>query len=213
MENGMKTPAQGVNDLCDICDAVILAGGNSSRMGCDKLMLDYCGVPGITRIAARFAAVFDTVILSASRTDQYPMIPLPHIADIFPGRGPMAGLHAALSQTNRRGVFLCAADMPFADPQTAKIIVEAGYESDICVTLDAEGRPEPLFAYYAKSVLPLAEGLIRQGKYSMRHLLKHARTRWMKPEDFGAGWGKHTLKNVNTPEDYDAALESVIAPQ
>jgi molybdopterin-guanine dinucleotide biosynthesis protein A len=105
--------------------------------------------------------------------------------------------------------------MPFADPNMAKTVAEAGFGWDICLTLDAEGRPEPLFAYYAKSMLPLVERLMRHGRYSMKHLLESAeirlrRIRRLKPENFdldvGSGWEKHTFKNVNTPDDYAAAL-------
>jgi len=195
--------------------AVLLAGGKSARMGTDKLRIDVGGHTLIESLSAAFAKAFQTVWISVARASDHPGIPLEHVADRFPGAGPMAGLEAALTRlagapeipgTPCRTTFLCAGDMPFANPAAAVRICEAGTEADICVLVDAEGRAEPLFACYSKNVLPVIRTLLADGDYRMSSILEGAVRRGLSvmrlsPDDPRLAIGSHLLLNVNTPED------------
>ncbi|MDR1796107.1 MAG: molybdenum cofactor guanylyltransferase [Clostridiales Family XIII bacterium] len=194
--------------------AAILAGGKSTRMGRDKLTLDFGGAGMLASCAARFSARFGRVVLSVARAGDYPDIGLEHIADIHPGIGPIAGLHAVLAALAAeagaeaptpapKGVFLCAADMPYASPQAAERICLLGEGYDACVPEDPEGRPEPLFAWYGLSLLPRAEEAIAKGRYKMAGLLKEAHVRIAAPTDLKGLWDAKSLTNINDPETYE----------
>ena len=185
--------------------AVILAGGKSRRMGRDKTLLSFQGQSLVQRAVDRFSAVFENVLLSVGDAEKYPALREIAVADVYPGRGPMAGLHASLTHTEDDGVFLVAADMPFADPRAAAELVRLGRGYDACALL-FRGRPEPLFAWYSRALLPAAEALLRRGEGKMAALLNGCRLNAVEPARLGALWDERTLLNVNFPEDYAQLL-------
>ncbi|MBQ8975703.1 MAG: molybdenum cofactor guanylyltransferase [Oscillospiraceae bacterium] len=186
--------------------AVILAGGKSRRMGSDKPRLVYNGKTFLQSAVDRFSQAFDRVLVSVADRDKYADMGFEFVEDIYPGCGPMAGLHAALSACRGDGVFLVAADMPFADPAAALRMIQLCGEYDICALRDKNGRVEPLFAYYKRALIPLAEELLKSGQYKMYALFERARARLLAPPELGALWREGMLDNINFPEDYDRLL-------
>ena len=186
--------------------ALILAGGRSRRMGRDKLMLPQDGSTVLGTAVRRFSEKFSRVLLSVDRAGRYPEIPVPHIADKFPGCGPLAGLHAGLEAAGEEGVFLAAADLPFSDPETALRMIELCGEHEICVIRDERGRFEPLFGCYRISVLPKAEELLASGKRAMTDLFEISDTLVIAASELGIREGSRMLANMNRPEDYKKLL-------
>ena len=192
--------------------AVILAGGQSRRMGKDKMTLFYRGKTFPQAALERFSAYFDTVWLSLADGGKYPELAAPRLTDLIPGCGPMSGLHAALHTTRDDGVFLVAGDMPFSDPRAALCVMELAAGYDIAAAAGESGRPEPLFAYYAKTVLPYVEEALNNGEFRLSSLFSKAKTRIVTPEMFGNLWSDKLLLNINTPEDY-TRLSRLFSPE
>lgn len=182
--------------------AAVMAGGKSSRMGKDKLLIRFEGETLVSRAARVLAEGFDTVLLCVAESEKYETCAEP-VEDVFKGCGPLAGLHAALLRTRDEGVFACAGDMPFISAEAALKVVEACGGAEACVPVDGDGRPEPLFAYYKKELAPRAEKLLREGRRSMRSLLDISRVKTIPAESLG---GPRLLENLNTPEDAAAAF-------
>ncbi len=188
-------------------EIVLLAGGKSRRMGKDKLLLEQNGTTVLKAAVERFAAMFDRVYLSVDTPERYPDIAAEHIADIYHDCGPLAGLHASLKKSESGGIFLAAADIPFSSPELALKIIELANGYDICLTEDKHGRPEPLFAYYAKNVLASAEKLLENGVYKMTELYKCCKVRTVTPDELGALWDERAFENMNSPDDYERLLK------
>ena len=182
--------------------AVILAGGESRRMGRDKLVLPINGETLLVSAVKRFSAEFGDVFLSLADADKYPDVAVRRVVDIFPGAGPLSGLHAALSSAPGEGVFLVAADLPFSSPKAALRMIELCGAGEACVIMLPNGNLEPLFAYYKKALLPLCEEAIRSGDYRMSHIIQGADTRFVSPQDFGELWDERMILNINFPYDY-----------
>lgn len=183
--------------------AVILAGGRSRRMGRDKLTLDINGTTLVETVVSRFAEEFAEVYLSVADADKYPDITVRKITDVYPDVGPMSGLHAALSGVEAEAMFVTAADLPYACPQAAKRIIELGAGYDACIIRLPDGKLEPLFGYYAKSLLPRCEEAIRAGRYQVLELYRGANVRYITVSELGNLWSDKLIVNINTPEDYD----------
>ena len=185
---------------------VILAGGASKRMGRDKLMLDIDGMTLLESAALKFEAEFGRVYISVSDNGKYPYIRAEKIADVRKGAGPLSGLHAALSSPilndSSDGVFLVAADLPYASPKAARRIIElcAGY--DACIIRLPDGKIEPLFGCYKKALLPLCEEALDSGDNRMSEVLFKANTRFIAPEALGEFWDDKLIFNINYPDDY-----------
>ena len=186
--------------------AVILAGGKSRRMGRDKLELSLSGRTLLESAVSRFSEEFEDVYLSVADMEKYPDVKVRRIADILPGAGPLSGLHAALKtlpQAPCDGAFLVAADLPYSCPRAAKRIIELCGEKEACIIRLSDGKLEPLFGYYRKTLLPHCEEAIKSGDYRMTELVLGADTRYIAPQELGELWDNKLIININYPEDYD----------
>ena len=187
--------------------AVILAGGKSSRMGQDKTQLIYGGQTLLAGAVERFSKSFDRVYLSTAESGKYPDVKAERVVDVYPGSGPMAGLHAALLRTPDEGVFLAAADLPFSSPEAALKIIELCGDHASAVIVGNDGRFEPAFGYYKKDLLPYIEEFLAQGRRKMLLLFDALPCRRVSPDELGGLWHDDMLSNLNYPEDYRRLLE------
>ena len=182
---------------------VILAGGESRRMGKDKLRLTLEGEALLERALRRWEAEFPRVLVSVGGPDRYPWLGDRRVPDLRPGQGPMAGLEAGLLRAGEP-VFLTAADMPFSSPAAAlRMGSLCPHEAEACVLTDKEGRWEPLFGLYKPDILPRIRELLDSGRRSMGALLDRSRVKVLKPADLGDLWTDRLLLNLNEPGDYD----------
>jgi len=182
---------------------VILAGGKSRRMGHDKLVLPFGGQTLLESAISRFTAEFPNVVLSVADCAKYPEIAVRKIVDILPGAGAMSGLHAALTNLPDDGIFLVAADLPYSCPLAARRIIELCGDHDACLIKLNDGKLEPLFGYYRKTILPGCADAISSGDYRMSELVLRADTRFIDPSDLGGLWDDKLILNINRPEDYE----------
>jgi len=183
--------------------AVVLAGGKSRRMGRDKLELALGGQTLLESVVNRFGEEFDDVFLSVADIKKYPGINARRLVDVLPGAGPMSGLHAALKLLPDDGVFIVAADLPYASPKAAKRLIELCGDKECCVIRLPDGNLEPLFGYYRKSLLPLCEEAIESGDYRLSGVILGAQTRFAAPNELGDLWDEKIILNINHPEDYE----------
>lgn len=183
--------------------AVILAGGRSSRMGgVDKAFMRVGGVTVIERSIGVLQTIFDEIIVVTNAPQKYrDMTGVTLTTDQFVGRGPLAGLHAGLLQAKHPYCFLVACDMPFIRPEPIAHLqsLVCGYDA---VVPFWDGDVEPLHAFYARRLWPVAEQLLRLNKSGLRDLLPLARVRYVREEELRLIPGvEESFRNVNTPAD------------
>ena len=123
------------------------------------------------------------------------------MADIYPERGPLGGLHAGLKECKTPLLLLVAVDYPFLGPAQADVLLEAIGDADACV-FTQDGRPQPLFGLYRRRCATAAETLILEGDNRMSHLLEWANSVYV-PEDERAP--RELFHNLNTPEELAVA--------
>lgn len=193
-------------------EVVLLAGGKSRRMGTDKLLLPQNGTTVLQAAVSRFSSFFDKVYLSVGEAGKYPEISAEHLVDSFPGCGPMAGLLEGLKVSQSGGVFLAAADIPFSDPERALKIIAASGGYEICVTVDGQGRYEPLFGYYRASVADTVLEFLQAGNYRIAELFQRHNTLVLEPAAVPGIWNERAFANMNFPEDYRMLLQSMEKP-
>lgn len=195
-------------EMIDMYPVVILAGGKSRRMGRDKLALPVNGRTLLESAVSRFEAEFDEVVISVADGNKYPEVKVRRVVDILPGAGPLSGLHAALALLPQDGVFLVAADLPFSCPLAAKRIIELCGGKEASVIRLPDGKLEPLFGFYRKTLLSRCEDAINSGDYRMTEILHGADTLFVSPEEIGTLWDERLIYNINRPEDFKkAAIE------
>src|SRR5579884_2875007 len=156
---------------------VVLAGGQSARMGEAKAALQIGGEPLLRRVAGRLGLAFAHVLV-VGPGELRSLVPLVRVVtDQHPGLGPLAGLESALAAADTPRVFVVACDMPFVSPALARYMAgRAAASPDVdAVALTAERGLEPLHAVYATSCLPVVREQLAAGRRSLHQL--HGRLR------------------------------------
>jgi molybdenum cofactor guanylyltransferase len=181
--------------------AIVLAGGQSRRMGTDKSLLPWAGEPLVQHIVRQLQPLFDQVLIGANSPEKYAFLGLPVVPDQEPGQGPLMGILSGISASVHELNFVTACDIPHLDPGFILDLLRAAEGHDIAMPVNAAGRHEPLLAVYRRSVAPLARRILQQGGRRIADLLGVAKVRFVEMPE--SGW----YRNLNTPEDYQRALE------
>lgn len=185
--------------------AILLAGGQSSRMGTDKALLPIKEKTNIDRLKDELSVIFDEVILVCNQPEDYRFLNIMTVSDSYPGKGPLAGIHAGLQASSYEENIVIACDMPFITGELARGLVEClkHYEAVVPVV---EGRQHPLCAAYLKSVFEKAADCIEEGQLRVRQLLERLEVQYLGDSDLkalGASSLDKTFFNMNRPEDYE----------
>jgi molybdopterin-guanine dinucleotide biosynthesis protein A len=183
---------------------IILAGGRSRRMGTDKALLPVQGRPVIERILHGLKGWGEPLVVT-NRPEAYRHLGVPLVADRYPGKGPLAGIHAGLSRSRHRINLVAACDMPFVSRAVADVLLARldGYDASVP---RMEGRTHPLFAVYTKECLEPLEASLEAGELSAVRFLSRIRTQFVDREAIAAAADPDlALFNMNDPADYRRA--------
>ncbi|WP_433745544.1 molybdenum cofactor guanylyltransferase [Falsibacillus pallidus] len=193
---------------------LLLAGGQSSRMGQKKHMLQLDGRPMIERQIDRFANHSEEILVVANDGLEISREHVKVMPDIecFKGDGPLAGLYTGLKTSRSDAVCLVACDMPFASVQMASWLAEVLEEGYDAVIPCLKERSHPLFACYHKRILPIVEEQLILGKRKMQDMIDRITVKQVQEED-APEWDAEKLEwllfNMNTPEDYETARRKI----
>lgn len=184
---------------------VIVAGGRASRMGGrDKAFAAVDGAPIAVRTVGLFHRLFPQVIVATNRPERFAGLGVETVADLFPGCGPLAGIHAALRVCRHPHAFVAACDMPRLEPDVIRFLVGRIGTADAIVPC-WEDDVEPLHAVYAARCLGRIEAQLRGGRYALRDFLTTIRVDYVAEAELRAVRGAaRSLTNVNTPEELAA---------
>jgi molybdopterin-guanine dinucleotide biosynthesis protein A len=190
--------------------ASILSGGNSSRIGTNKSLLLIEGTTLIQRLVELLDSIFTEVVISSNEPESYEFFGKKIISDIFPQRGPLSGIHSALSFTNSRKNFIISCDMPFISYEMINYLMDTKSDSEIVIP-KAQGRIQPLCGIYSKSILPIVENLLIESirpesklKGSVYELFNRVKIEFVEVDKLNF-YHKNLFFNINTPEDYNLA--------
>jgi len=136
------------------CAGFVLAGGKSSRMGSDKALLKINGITLVQHVAEQVYQAVGNVTLVGD-PEQYSNLSYPVIRDIFPARGPLSGIHAALAASHTQWNLVVACDMPEVTTAFLTQLIERAQcgRSHAVIPAGPSGRPEPLCAAYNRGAL------------------------------------------------------------
>lgn len=186
--------------------AIILAGGKSSRMGTDKALIKVNDDNMLESAVRALDGGFSELIVSANNKS-YDSLGIKTVSDIFPGRGPLAGIHACLLASGNDLNFVVPCDMPFIDVKLALYMVELADGFDVVVPKIGDYY-EPLFAVYNKSCLPAIEAHLKAGRNKVTMLYTNSELKIRnvtKAEIEKFGHSENIFFNVNTPVDLEKA--------
>ncbi|HEV7220648.1 MAG TPA: molybdenum cofactor guanylyltransferase [Terriglobales bacterium] len=189
---------QRVNDVY----AFVLAGGKSTRMGQDKAFLRLGGETLLERAQKLAKSVTENVRIvgDPAKFSVYGVV----VPDMYPDRGPLGGIHAALVQTRTEFNLIMAVDTPFIEARFLDFIVSQARGGGAVVTVPRTGGYlHPLCGIYRREFAAVSEKALIREQNKIDRLFAGVQTRVIEEEEMaGMGFGAEMLRNVNTPDDW-----------
>ncbi len=179
-------------------------------MGAPKATLPFGPETMLQRVVRVLGSVVSPIVAVAARDQVLPELPKNVIVtrDEREAKGPLEGLRAGLAAlpTSVEFAYATSCDVPLLVPGFVERMIELLGNHDIAV-VEIDGFQHPLSAVYRRGVLPEVESLLAQDRLRPVFLFDAVHTRRVRPEELaGVDPELQTLRNLNTREDYLAAL-------
>jgi len=184
----------------EVC-AIILAGGNSHRMGQNKALINIGGHPLVEIMAKRASPPAEKVFISANSPEPFSFLPFQVVPDLCPNQGPLSGLQAVMRGHIYTLYIALACDLPRLPASLISRMLDVAEGFDAVIPRTSDGMAHPLAAVYRRTCLPVIEDALRKKANKVIDVFPEGRLRirWMEPAE-----GKFTdedMVNINTPED------------
>ncbi len=187
---------------------LVLAGGESRRMGRDKAMLAWAGVPAASRLRSLMRPFCAEVLLSRAPGQELPegWDETETVRDLPVASGPLRGILSALAARPGSAVLAVAVDQPLVDHDLLRTLVE-GRDGSVHATcfLDSDGAlPDPTCAIYEPTFAEAASPWASQGRGCPRKVVLNTPSRVLPSPGL-------RLRDADSPEDR-AELSPLVAP-
>jgi molybdopterin-guanine dinucleotide biosynthesis protein A len=176
---------------------LVLAGGDSRRMGRPKAWLEVGDTFLLRHVADNLASAFSEVMVSFAEPEQLEQ-PVPYriVFDRKHSSGPLAGLEAGLLAARNDVTFAVACDMPYVTLEIAHMAIAAARRCDAALPR-IDGRPEPLCGAYRRSALPLITGALNTGRLKAADIANDLDVTWLE------GLDPKLFRSLNSQEDLE----------
>jgi molybdopterin-guanine dinucleotide biosynthesis protein A len=187
---------------------VILAGGESSRMGRNKAFIEIQGERIIDRTISIFNKLFDEVLLVTNAPLDYLDLDVRTVTDIIPGKGSLGGIYTGLFFSSSPQAFFVGCDMPFLDTRVITYFLSLAETADVVVQR-SDDYWEPLHAVYSRRFIKPIERLMKEGELQIIQAYKWAKVREVKREELEPiDPGLQSFVSFNTPEELEHVIEA-----
>jgi molybdopterin-guanine dinucleotide biosynthesis protein A len=215
------TSLSGKTFLIDNITGVVLAGGKSSRLGVNKALLKIDDVTLIEKSCLLMKSIFPNVIISCDDHEQFDFIQAEKVKDVYQDLGPLCGIYSSLKSVNTKKIFIISVDMPFISPDLIRYLLN--YKTDELITVPCAGqRTYYLCGLYSNELIPVLESILKaniEARNNNIELIKSSLSLWNFADRVGAEivdveekafFMKDLFYNVNTPKDWEYAIERII---
>ncbi|MDI7275770.1 MAG: molybdenum cofactor guanylyltransferase [Anaerolineae bacterium] len=184
---------------------IVLAGGQSRRLGIDKALVRVAGVPLIDRVLGRLGQLTEDIVVVGGDPQACARPRVRLVPDLWPGMGPLGGIYSGLQAVRFGRALVVGCDMPFLDLRLLRFMILLSADYDVVIP-DMDGLLEPLHAIYSRATLKPIEALLRAGDLRIVHFLGQVRVRYVDRAEIEV-FDPRTLSffNVNTPEELQRA--------
>ncbi len=179
---------------------IILAGGQSSRMGSNKALIPYFGKQLIQYSIDLGLQFTPDIIISANNRD-FDYLHFPVVKDISAVKAPLAGVHSGLAASMTDWNLILTCDMPNITKELIDGLILELDEHVMMVLPAHDGFVEPLCGFYHKALIPLIESNLTAGKFSLLDLLGQAPHRLLEITGMPSEEITFLFKNVNEKRD------------
>lgn len=179
--------------------ALILAGGQSKRMGQDKGKIQYFGKSQTEHLYGLLKEEVDEVYVSCreEQSGEDHLKNLPKITDVFPNKGPMGGILSCFEKDPQAAWLVIACDMPYVSRESIRTLVDGRNPFKMATSFYNEEKQwaEPLFTIYEPKAAKKLGTYMAWNKLCPRKVLFNSNIETILPEN------EQILKNANHPEE------------
>ncbi|MCJ7807065.1 MAG: molybdenum cofactor guanylyltransferase [Clostridia bacterium] len=189
--------------------AIILAGGDSKRLGRPKALLDFQGQTLIELMVEHLGLYFKQVTVVTDRPGLYTNLPVLLTADLLADqqKSPLRGIHAGLSASDFPCQFVVACDMPFLNLNLIAYMSRFSSDYDAVVPR-INSYFQPLHAFYSRSCIAVIENQLKQECYKVTDFYASLKIRYIgEDEIMRFDPDQQSFININTGADYEEALK------
>ena len=187
---------------------VVLAGGESRRMGQNKALMPFLNQPLIERVVNRLAPYANELLVITNKPEQYAFLGVQLTPDILPGRGALGGLFTALSSARQPLTAVVACDMPFVNPFLLMALRDELIDGQWdAVVPEPEDGAQPFHAVYRRETcLPAIEAALKADRWRADAWFGEVRLKYFRPEEI-APYDPQQVAfiNMNTPDEWKEA--------
>ncbi len=177
---------------------IILAGGQSSRMGTDKALIRLNGKT-LMENAIEICKPVCSAILISSNNPKHKNFGFAVIPDEINNCGPMSGIYSCLNKSETDWNFIISVDTALIPEDFVHFLISETGEFDAVVPIHENGK-EPLVALYRKNCVPVIQERIELKNYKMYNLLNEFNTKFINVDSWVQKYPA-IFKNINRPED------------
>ncbi|HEV2946118.1 MAG TPA: molybdenum cofactor guanylyltransferase, partial [Gemmataceae bacterium] len=189
---------------------IVLCGGQSKRMGRPKAWLPFGSETMLERVVRLMSEVVDLIVVVAAPDQEVP--PLHEgvllTRDEEKGKGPLQGLSAGLRALSGKvdAAYLSSCDVPLLRPAFVRRVLDLLGDHAICVPY-VDGFHHPMAAVYRVGILDQVDRLLAENRLRPIFLFETVPTRLAESHELlDIDPTLQSLRNLNTPEDYQQAL-------
>ncbi len=188
---------------------VILAGGQSRRLGMDKSLLELNGQSLLARTVQKLAVLSDDVVVVTNRKEDYAHLALKvrFVPDEQPGAGALMGVYSGLKAARHDWALAVACDMPFLNVPLLRYMLPRRASHDVVVPRLGDFL-EPLHAIYSKRCLPFMEALLAEGRKQIIAFFGDVKVSYVEADEIARFDPlRRSFLNVNLPADWQLAQD------
>ena len=179
---------------------VVLAGGQSSRMGRDKALIEVDGATLLDR-SIELMRPHAREILVIGDPSKYDVAHATVIPDDQPGKGPLGGIVTGIRRARYVRLLVLAVDLPNLDDRLL-IALKHALEPGVDAAVPRHGELiEPLAGAYHRHAIETFEQCLDRGVLKMSAALEKIRTTYLDITPGEEGWPTDLFRNLNTPAD------------
>lgn len=192
---------------------IVLCGGESRRMGRPKAWLPVGSETMLERVVRIIHRVVEPIVVVGAPRQDLPTLE-PDVAlvrDAVAGRGPLEGIAAGLRSLSPdvEAVYVTSCDVPLLREAFVRKVVASLTGAEIAVPY-TDGYYHPLAAVYRTRVLPEIDRLLAEDRLRPFFLFEAVSTRTLTADELrGVDPHLESLRNLNTPEEYEAVLREL----
>ncbi len=187
--------------------AVLLAGGDSTRMGTNKAFLKLNNVNLVDLIFEKLAGIFKEVLIVTDKNSSFQHLEAKVVSDLVTlgKKNALRGIHSGLMYASSDASFLVACDMPFISKPLICHMATYALEYDLVIPRIG-GHYQPLFAFYHRRVLKPVTRALQEEHYKITGFYAGLKLKEIS-EDTVKRYDPEMLSfiNINTPQDYARA--------